>query len=414
MIQRAMLSNLPPIPLAIPVMGTAEARNLQACIDQNFVSSVGPFVTQFEAMVAESTGAVGAVATSAGTTGLHVALVALGVGRDDLVILPTFTFIASANAIAHCGAEPWLMDVAPDDWNLDLDQLDRELQCNAVRDGPILRHRVTGRRIAAIMPVYCLGTPLDFDRLNALADKWRLPVAVDAAAAIGVRWRGRPLAEAGTLSVISFNGNKTVTAGGGGMVIGKDAELIRAVRHLTTTARTSTEYTHDRVGFNYRMTNLQAAVGCAQMERLTELVAAKRRIRAAYDAAFARIPGIALFPGGADSGCWMSGLVVEDTRLPSIEALCAGLRERGIEGRSFWKPVHLQAPYASVPRAKSLAIAENLWRRVLTLPCSTNLTASDQTHVIEAVTDLLRQKARQPKSVSPGGLLNQRGTPTTR
>jgi dTDP-4-amino-4,6-dideoxygalactose transaminase len=386
-----MPSDAPFIPLAVPVTGAAEARNLQACIDENFVSSVGPFVTRFEEMVAASTGAAGAVATSAGTTGLHVALVAAGVTRDDLVVLPTFTFIASANAIAHCGALPWLMDIEAKSWNLDLDQLDSEFRRHTQRDGGILRHRATGRRIAAVMPVYCLGMPLDFDRLNAFAEEWGVPVVADAAAAIGVRWRGQPLAAAGLLSVISFNGNKTATAGGGGMVVSRDKELIALVRHLTTTARTSADYTHDRVGFNYRLTNLQAAVGCAQMERLDELVAAKRRISAVYERAFSQIPGIVPFPNppGAESGCWFSGLVIEDSRLPSPVSLSSALRDKRIEARTFWKPVHLQAPFADAPRAESLRVSEDLWQRVLTLPCSTNLSEAEQDRVIGVVRDLL-------------------------
>ena len=387
-----MASDRSLIPLAVPVTGAAEAVNLKACIDENFVSSVGRFVTQFEEMVASSTGATGAVATSCGTTGLHAALVALGVSRDDLVILPSFTFIASANAIAHCGALPWLMDIETESWNLDLGQVESELRESAVKEGGVLRHRPSGRRIAAIMPVYCLGTPLDFDRLNSFAEEWRLPVVVDAAAAIGTRWQGQPLAAAGTLSVISFNGNKTATAGGGGMVVGRDKVLLALVRHLTTTARAGADYTHDRVGFNYRMTNLQAAVGCAQMERLDELVAAKRRIRATYDAAFAGMPGLALFPNpkGAECGCWLSGVVVNQ-RLPAVPSLCDALRKVGIEARPFWKPVHLQAPYSDAPRAASLEQAEDLWHRILTLPSSTNLSEGEQTRVVETLMGFLRR-----------------------
>lgn len=382
------------IPLAIPVVGAAEARNLQSCIDQNFVSSVGPFVSQFEEMVALNTGATAAVATCAGTAGLHAALVAIGVGHGDLVVLPTFTFIASANAISHCGATPWLMDVCEDSWNMDLAQLRREFQNNARRDGSRLVHKPTGRRIAAIMPVYCLGTPIDFDQLNLFSQEWNVPVVVDAAAAIGMRWNDQPLAHAGSLSVISFNGNKTLTSGGGGMVVGRDPELMALVRHLTTTARVGTDYTHDRVGFNYRMTNLQAAVGCAQMERLDELLAAKKRIRENYASAFAEYDIMRGFPDpDGQSTCWLSGLVFESPDAPSVADFSDQLRKRKVEARPFWKPMHLQPPYASsAPRAASLQRSDDLWQRVLTLPCSTNLTDQQQRRVIQTIGEILDQK----------------------
>lgn len=388
------MSDEPPvIPLAIPVVGAAEARNLQSCIDQNFVSSVGPFVSQFEEMVALSTGAAAAVATCAGTAGLHAALVAIGVGPGDLVVLPTFTFIASANAISHCGAVPWLMDVCEDSWNMDLAQLGREFQTNTRRDGGRLVHKPTGRRIAAVMPVYCLGTPIDFDELNRFSQEWNVPIVVDAAAAIGMRWNDQPLAHAGMLSVISFNGNKTLTSGGGGMIVGRDPELMALVRHLTTTARVGTDYTHDRVGFNYRMTNLQAAVGCAQMERVDELLAAKRRIRENYASAFAEYDNIRSFPDpDGQSTCWLSGLVFESPDAPSVADFSDQLRKRKVEARPFWKPMHLQPPYASsAPRAASLRRSDDLWQRVLTLPCSTNLSDQQQRRVIQAIGEILDQ-----------------------
>jgi dTDP-4-amino-4,6-dideoxygalactose transaminase len=375
------------IPLAIPVVGEAEARYLQECIDTNFVSSVGPFTTRFEAMVAAATGAASGVATSSGTTGLHAALLTLGVGRDDLVVMPSFTFIASANAIAHCGASPWLMDIDGRDWLLDLAQVEQELARHAYRhrDGRLM-HRPSGRRIAALMPVYTLGTVTDIDAQRALAAQYALPVIADAAAALGATWRGRPLAEGADLSVISFNGNKVVTCGGGGTIVGNDADLMRLARHLTTTARTSSDYTFDQVGYNYRITNVQAAIGCAQMEKLDGFVAAKRAIRARYTEALAAVPGISLFPGSDNGGsaCWFSGIVVDDPALPPPAELAARMRAQGVEARTFWKPAHLQAPFAHAPRA-ALPVTEALWSRILTLPCSTNLTEAQQERTVAAL-----------------------------
>jgi perosamine synthetase len=377
------------IPLCIPNLAGNEARYLQECVETNFVSSVGPFVERFEEMVAEASGAASAVATSSGTTGLHAALTAVGVGRDDLVVLPSLTFIASANAIAHCGADPWLMDVEAASWTLDPAALGEALARQTERRGDALIHRPTGRRVAALMPVHTLGLPADMDPLMELAASHDLPVVADAAAALGARDRHRPIGKLGAqLSVLSFNGNKTVTAGGGGAVIGEDEELTALVRHLTTTARVGSAYDHDRVGFNYRMTNLQAAVGCAQLERLDDLVAAKRRIAAEYDSAFADLPGLLRFPAPdrAESACWFSGALLEGR---SAAELVPALRAAGVDARSFWKPIHLQAPFAACPHEPT-PVTDRLWPAVLTLPCSTSLSATDQERVIASVRDVLK------------------------
>ncbi|MBF0623618.1 MAG: aminotransferase class I/II-fold pyridoxal phosphate-dependent enzyme [Magnetococcales bacterium] len=381
------------IPLAVPDLTGNEALYLQRCIDSTFVSSVGPFVDRFEALVAEAAGCAVAVATSAGTTGLHAALTALGVERGDLVILPAFTFIASPNAVAHCGAVPWLMDITPDGWTLDPRLLAETLatETERRRDGRLI-HRASCRRVAALMPVYTLGTPAAMDDLVACARRLHLPVVADAAAALGARYRGRPLGELGAdLTVFSFNGNKTITCGGGGAVAGNDLQLLGRVRHLTTTARVGADYDHDRVGFNYRMTNLQAAVGCAQMERLDRLVAAKRRIRERYVAAFRDLPGTAPFPlpPDSESACWFSGLLLPDSMSPvAVRALIRRLEEQGVGARPFWKPVHRQLPYRTVPRT-ALPVSEGIAHRVLTLPCSSGLTDVDQDRVIQAVRDCL-------------------------
>jgi dTDP-4-amino-4,6-dideoxygalactose transaminase len=372
------------IPLAVPNLAGNEARYLQECVDSNFVSSVGPFVERFEAMVAQTSGASHAVATSSGTTGLHVALTAAGVGRDDLVVLPSLTFIASANAISYCGAVPWLFDVTADSWTLDVGSVARAFGVETERREDRLVHRASGRRVAAIMPVYTLGTSADMDPLVRLAHEYDLPVVADAAPALGARYRGRDVGSLGAdLSVFSFNGNKTVTAGGGGAVTGENSDLCELVRHLTTTARIGADYTHDAVGFNYRMTNLQAAVGCAQLERLDELVAAKRRIARTYAEALGDLPGVERFPEPpwAESGCWYSGVTLTER---SVTAAVAALQERGIGCRPFWKPIHLQVPYANAP-CSELPVCNSVWKTILTLPCSTGLTTAEQDHVIEAV-----------------------------
>ena len=373
------------IPLAVPNLAGNEARYLQDCIDTTYVSTVGPFVRRFEAMVATATGAGEAVAVSTGTVGLHLALVCAGVGRDDLVALPALTFIASANAIVHCGATPWLFDVTAESWTLDPAALARALEAETVAQNGRVVHRASGRRVAAILPVHTLGHPADMDAIAAVAQRYALPIVADGAAALGATYKGRQPAHWGAaLTVLSFNGNKTVTAGGGGALCGIDPALLTRARHLSTTARVGDDYDHDEVGYNYRMTNLQAAVGCAQMEQLEAFVAAKRRIHQRYDRAFAGLAGIGRFPAApwAESACWFSGLVLDDARAAQAATIRARLRERGIDARPFWRPMHLQRPYRDAPRDR-LSVGDSLWQRVLTLPCSTHLTDADQDRVID-------------------------------
>jgi perosamine synthetase len=376
------------IPLAIPNVGEAEARNLRACVDENMVSSIGRFVSQLEEEVAHEIGAASAVATSAGTTGLHAALHVVGVAPGDLVICPSFTFIATANAISQCGATPWLMDI-DEHWLLDLDQLEGALSLQTERRDDRLVHRASGRRVAALAPVYCLGNVPDLERLWSIRQRFGLPVVADAAAALGASRDGVAFGPFADLSVISFNGNKVITAGGGGVVAGPDEHLVRRVRHITSTARVSADYTHDEAAFNYRMTNIQAAVGCAQMERLEAFVARKLEIHHRYAAAFADLPGQSAFPLTPGGSAWFSGVVLDPQIWPSLPDIISQLGEAGVEARPFWKPVHLQAPYADAP-ALPLTRTDATWGRILTLPCSTSLTADDQDTVISSVRDVAR------------------------
>jgi len=378
------------IPLAVPNITEAEGKNLQRCIETTFVSSVGEFVNEFEDRIAKLSGTKSAVAMGAGTLALHMAQHAMGIGRGDLVISPSFTFIASSNSIAHSGARPWLFDIERDSWTIDAAQVRKALEAETERRDSGLYHKETGERVAALMPVYTLGTPANMEELKALSDEYSLPIIADAAAAIGVEYKGRPIGDMADLTCYSFNGNKTITSGGGGMVVGNDEALMARIKHLSTTARVSAAYEHDEVGYNYRMTNLQAAVGCAQLDRLPGFLEAKTRIRKSYDAAFAGMNGISAFPYPTDrtSTCWFSGFIVDNPELPNPTEICARLMEQNIEARVFWKPVHLQAPYADAPRTEMRA-TEDLWNRIVTLPCSTMLTNAQQNRVIDAVRDIL-------------------------
>lgn len=380
------------INLAIPNLDGNERKYLNECIDTTFVSSVGQFVTRLEKDVAEAVNAKYSVATSAGTTGLHIALLGSGVKRDELVIIPSFTFIATANAVAHCGAQPWLMDVDEKTWTLDPEILKYELDKNTdIIDGKVI-HKVTGKRVAAIMPVYTLGTPADMDKINEIAKKYNLPVIADAAAAIGAKYKGKNVGELADLTVFSFNGNKTITCGGGGMVVGNNKEVLDKIRHMSTTARVGIEYEHDMVGYNYRMTNLQAAVGCAQMERLEEFIQKKRYVRNFYNNAFKDIKGISFFPDPdyAESACWFSGIVINNADISVIRDMCVKLKENDIESRTFWKPVHMQKPYFNCPKS-SMDVCEKLYEKVLTLPNSTGISENELSKVADVTAKILEK-----------------------
>lgn len=375
------------IPLAVPNLSGNERKYLNQCIDTTFVSSVGEFVTRIEKMSAEVSGVEYGVATSAGTTGLHLALMGVGVTAGEIVIIPTFTFIATANAVAHCGAIPWLMDIEEKSMTLDVTQLRNELkEKTRIKEGKVI-HIATGKRVAAIMPVYTLGNVADMDEINKVAREYNLPVIADAAAAIGATYKGRALGTLADLTVYSFNGNKTITAGGGGMVVGNDESIIKKIKHISTTARVTAEYDHDMVGYNYRMTNIQAAVGCAQLERVNEFVNKKRYIRNFYEKAFNRLNGISTFSSLSEqeSACWFSGIIIENGNLENSRKLCKELKNKGIEARTFWKPVHLQKPYSKAIKADSLDRAEKIWSKIITLPCSTGIKDDELSFVTECV-----------------------------
>ena len=379
------------IPLAVPNLEGQEREYLNRCIDTTFISSVGEYVNKLEELTAQKTDAKYGVATSAGTTGLHASLVGCGVEEGEIVIIPTFTFIATANAVAHCKAIPWLIDIDSSNWCMSAQNLEEELSRKVkMIDGKVI-HKDSGRRVAAIMPVYTLGEIPDMEKIGEIARKYNLPLVADAAAAVGAEYKGLKIGKLADLTVLSFNGNKTVTAGGGGMVLGNKEELMKNIKHITTTARVTSEYDHDMVGYNYRMTNVQAAIGCAQMERMEKLVDRKRKIRSYYNKEFRKIEGISLFPENSNvrSACWFSGLVLDKGGIEIVREICASLRVKGIESRSFWKPVHLQKPYMNSIKADSLERAEHLWDKIITLPCSTNISNSELEQVVNAVKEVI-------------------------
>ena len=362
---------MPRIPLAEPDLNGNEARYLAACVEDNWVSSAGPFVTEMERRVAALTGRAHAIATVNGTAALHIGLAARGIGAGDLVAIPDWTFAATANAVVHAGAEPVFLDVSAADWALDPAAL--EAAC-----------AVHGERLRAVIVVDPLGNLPDPAPFRQLAARQGMYLLEDAAAAIGATRNGEPAGRLGDAATFSFNGNKTVTAGGGGMLVTDDAGLADRMRHLTTQARCGQEYRHDAIGFNYRMTNVNAAIGLAQLERLDDMLTAKRAIAGRYREALADRSDLAFMPLErlADSPCWLSSVVVASEA--STHDLIAHLDGRGIDARPFWRSLSEQPPYAGFRRGE-VVVSRRLSGRVVSLPSSSHLSAADQDRVLEAL-----------------------------
>lgn len=349
---------------------------VKECIDTGWVSSVGKMVDRFEAMLAEYTGAARAVAIVNGTAALHLSVVLGGVGPGDEVVIPALTFIATANAVAYAGAVPHLADIAYGTLGLDPAKLDAHLRdIGRVGAGGCV-NRLTGRPIKAVIVMHAFGHPADLDGLAEVCARHRLALIEDAAESLGSTYRGRhtgPLAQVGALS---FNGNKIVTTGGGGAVLTRDPALGARAKHLSTTARLSAgwNFVHDEVGYNYRLPNLNAALGCAQLERLDGFLARKRALADRYAAAFAEVDGAAFVsePPETRSNYWLNNILLAPDRAGAQAAVLAALNEAGYGARPAWTPMHMLAMYEACPRS-DLAVTEDVFRRLVSLPSSAAL-----------------------------------------
>ncbi len=365
-----------PVPLHEPSFSDADLRHLTACLDSTYVSTVGPYVERFEAMLAEITGAAHVVATVNGTAALELAYRVAGVGPGDEVLMPPLSFVATANAAAHIGAVPHFVDIDPADCGLAAAALAARLERIAERRADGLYNRETGRRLAAVALVHVFGWPADADALRAVADAGDLPLVEDAAEALGSHRAGRHAGCTGRLGILSFNGNKIVTTGGGGAVLTDDAALAAEVRTLATTAKRPHPFRHhhDRVAFNYRLPNLNAALGVAQLEALGNLLARKAALAARYEAAFAAVPGIRFRPppAGARANHWLNVLELDVTTLEERDALIAAAHEAGFLLRPVWDLLHRLPMYAQSPRG-TLAHAERAEIRLVTVPSSAHL-----------------------------------------
>ncbi len=379
------------IPLVVPEIRGNEWRYVKECLDTNWVSSVGSYVERFERMVAKQAETKYAVATVNGTSALHVALLVAGVRPEDEVLVSTLTFIAPVNAIRYVGAWPVFIDAEPVYWQMDATRVVEFLERDCRWSDGTLYNRRTGRRVAAVIPVHILGHPVDLDPIMAVARKFGLKVIEDATEGLGATYKGRGLGCLGDIACFSFNGNKIITTGGGGMLVTNDEEWALRAKHLTTQAKDDPiEYVHGEVGYNYRLTNLLAAVGCAQMEQLEAYVAAKLKIAARYTEKLKNLAGVVSMRSApwAASTFWMYTILVEEEQFPmDSRQLMRMLGLRKIQCRPLWQPIH-QSPAHASKNIVTLPVAEQLARRALSLPCSVGLTESEQDRVIDALVDL--------------------------
>ena len=372
------------IPNAVPFLGGNEWKYLKECLDSNWVSSAGPFIERFEREVATYVGAQHAVATVNGTAALHLALLVAGVGPGDEVLVPSFTFIATANAVRYCGAFPVFMDSEPKTWCIDPVKVAEFLATRCELRGDRLVNRGSGRRVAALLPVHLYGHPADLDALAALTRRYPLSLVEDSTEALGAEYKGRRVGVHERVACLSFNGNKIITCGGGGMVLTDDPALARRAALLSTQGRTpGTEFLHEEVGYNYRLTNIQAALGLAQIEQLDRFVEDKRETARYYAEALRGLSGAEPFceEPWARSSYWMSSVLLDPEAWGNVRALIQKAKAASIELRPLWYPLHRQ-PVFTKCEAFRVEHADALHARGVSLPCSVGITPEARARVV--------------------------------
>jgi perosamine synthetase len=387
------------IPLCVPEIRGNEWRYIKDCLDTGWISSVGSYVDRFERMVAERVGAAHAVATVNGTAALHIALQLAGVERDDEVLVSSLTFIAPGNAIRYLGAWPIFVDAEPDYWQWDTARVRKFLEEECHFANGELRNKSSGRRVKALLPVHVLGHPVDLAPLLDLARRFELCIVEDATESLGATYRDRAVGHLGDFACFSFNGNKLLTTGGGGMIVTDDPALARRAKYLTTQAKDDpVEYVHHEIGYNYRLTNVLAALGCAQMELLDDYIAAKRRIAARYGETLPSLPGLTVMKEAewASATYWMYTVLIDEARFGcSSRQLLAEFQKRNIQTRPLWQPLH-QSPAHPGAQLLHTGVADRLYRDALSLPCSVGLRPEQQERVIEALIEIQTACQKRP------------------
>ena len=362
------------VPLSVPTFVGNEKKYLEECIDSTFVSSVGKFVDRFEEMVTEYTGAKKAVVCVSGTNALHMAMILAGVKHNDEVLTQALTFIATCNAISYIGAYPVFIDVDKDTMGLSPKAVKEWLEVNAEIKGNTCYNKTTSRRIKACVPMHTFGHPVHLDELVKLCEEWHIELVEDAAESLGSFYKGRHTGTFGKVGIISFNGNKTITTGGGGMLLFMDEELGKFAKHLTTQAKVPHrwEFVHDHIGYNYRMPNINAALGCAQMEHLEEFVLNKRETATKYAEYFKNIEDIDFFtePSNCRSNYWLNVVILKDKQ-SQLEFL-QQTNDNGVMTRPIWK---LMNHLPMFEHCQNDGLTNSIWLadRVVNIPSSVKL-----------------------------------------
>lgn len=371
------------IPLSIPQLDGNEWKYVKDCIDTGWISSAGSYVNQFENMVAEYAGAKYGVACMNGTVGLHIAQIVSGVTSEDIVIAPNLTFIATLNAIKYTGATPLLLDIDPDTWQVDLDLLERYLLNETKIEGQHTYDLKSGKRVAAIMPVHVLGNMGDMKRLLALAEKFHLTVIEDSTEALGSRLNGQHSGSFGQFGVFSFNGNKIISTGGGGVIVTNDEKLAQRAKHLTTQAKASNmEYVHDEIGYNYRLVNVLAAIGVAQMESFDQLLQNKKRMDAFYrkeltgvgDIVFQKVPSL------VEANCWLFTF-----RTKHMRALLNYLNDNCVQSRPFWKPMNQLDMFKQERYIQKEDHSNRIYEECISIPSSAGISDEQMETVVQTI-----------------------------
>ena len=365
-----------PIALHEPCFSGNEWAYVKDCLDTGWVSSVGKYVDKFEEMLCEFTGVKRAVAVVNGTAALHMCLKLVGVAPGDEVLIPALTFVATANAVAYCGAIPHFVDSDERTLGLDPTKLLKYLSDNAEVRADECINRRTGHRIKALMPMHTFGHPVDLDPLVAICRKYKLELIEDAAESLGSFYKGQHTGNLGKASALSFNGNKTITTGGGGAILTNDEKLGQLAKHLTTTARIPHQWKiqHDQIGYNYRLPNINAALGCAQMEELPGFLVKKRKLAKKYSEVFSNTDGVQFFeePAFARSNYWLNVLLLEPGLSTCLDELLEATHDSGIMTRPAWALMPQMPIFKDCP-GMDLSMAENLAKRIINLPGSASL-----------------------------------------
>lgn len=365
------------IALHEPLFQGNEWSYVKECLDTGWVSSVGSFVGRFEKELAEFTGVQSAVAVMNGTAALHICLLLAGVQPGDEVLVPALTFVATANAVNYCGAVPHFVDSEINSFGMDPVKLEAYLKEISNKKPGGCYNKRTGRRIKAAVPMHTFGHPAELDPLVEVSDRFHITLVEDAAESLGSYYKGKHTGNRGTASAVSFNGNKVITTGGGGAILTNDETLGRQAKHLTTTARATHpwEICHDAVGYNYRLPNINAALGCAQLEQLPEFLKAKRSLANRYQDAFMEVEGVTFVtePKDTRSNYWLNSLLLDRDHADQRDRILEMLNKNGIQARPAWKLMHLLPMYGGCPRM-DLSVAEELVSRIINIPSSASLS----------------------------------------